>query len=275
MEPKYLFPSLLIALSLSLATSGAAIGQAASNNAPSSPPAPQAKPQANAAAPASNPAVQNRVKALIALIETEPTGLIVNNNARIESPPSNQPYTADGSRNQNFKMVPDLSGNPAAQTVNMDQRRAQAVKELIAIGKPAVDQLAVALAADSNLYRNFYAYALGEIKDPRAVPALIKYLEDGKGKLSMAAGVRASGNEPMAAKLEKQGAQMSADASIALQKITGQAYGQDLAKWQTWWNANRDKVGPTPNLIIYTANPPAPSVHYDPNLLKAPPAPQK
>ncbi|HUT55340.1 MAG TPA: hypothetical protein VM658_18265 [bacterium] len=265
--------SLLIMLSLALAPSWAARAQNPANT-PQPKPAPRAQTGTAPAQPAAGPAVQNRGKALIALIESHPNGLIVNNNARVESPPSNQPYTADGSRNQNFKMVPDLSGNQIAQSVNMDQRRAQAVQELIAIGKPAVDDLAVALVTEGNQYRNLYAYALGEIKDPRAVPALIKYLEDGKAKLSMVGSVRASGNQPMAAKLEKQGASMAADSSLALQKITGQTYGTDLVKWQTWWNANKEKVGPTPNLILYTANPPAPAVHYDPNLLKPPP-PQK
>lgn len=277
---KILPAAAILLISLSLYASKAAQSQA--GNTPSSgqpaPPPNAGAPVVSAPAPVassapviSDPAAQNRVKSLIALIESKPTGLIVNNTGRVETPPGHQPYTADGSRNQNFKVVPDYENSQAATVVNMDQRRAQAVSELIAIGKPAVDELARALVTEAYEHRNFYAYALGEIKDPRAVPALLKYMEDGKMKLSMVNSVRSSGNAQMAANLEKQGNQMVSDASIALQKITGETYGPDLVKWQTWWNANKQKVGPTPNLIIFTANPPPPAVHYDPNLLKTPP----
>jgi hypothetical protein len=217
--------------------------------------------------PPFDPAVQKKVLELISLIEMKPTGVFVNNQGRVEVPPNHQPYNPDGSRNQDFTVTHDTPSGGAIM-VNHEQKRQQAVRDLIAIGRPAVDELARALTREYMTYRSLYAYALGEIRDPRAVPALLKYLEDGQEKLKNVPFVRENGDPAFAEQLEASGNKMIQDAGEALSKITGQNYGPDLAKWKEWWEANKDRVGPTPNLIEYTANPPSsqPPVHYDKDL---------
>lgn len=211
-----------------------------------------------------SPAVQARVRQLIVTIETKPSGIVVNNNGQVAAEPGHSPYNPDGTRNQNYTVTHDNSQGPAGVVLNNDQLRAQAIAELIKIGKPAVPQLVTALMTEGSEFRRFYAYTLGEIKDPRAVPALIKYMEDGYAKFKLVPQIRASGNEALAKKQEDDGKLMIADSVLALEKITGEKYGSDLNKWKQWWEANKAKVGPTPPLQTYTANPPDPVVHYPP-----------
>jgi hypothetical protein len=204
----------------------------------------------------------------MAVVEIQPEGLVISNRGKVDAPPDHKTYTADGSRNENFVVTPDYSQAEAALAINHDQRRAQAVQELIKIGGPAVDKLAVAVAADHNRDLHYYCYALGEIGDPRAVPAILKYFKDGRMKLKTAPASRSLGNENLARELEEEGRRMIAESVLSLQKITGESYGPDGAKWIAWWDANKADVGPTPKLILYTANPPAPKVHYDPSMFK-------
>jgi len=87
-------------------------------------------------------------------------------------------------------------------------------------------------------------------------------------KLKNVETVKSLGNVALAQKLEGEGNQMIADSAAALSKITGQNYGSDLPQWNAWWEANKQKVGPTPQIIQYTANPPPEKVHFDPRLLQ-------
>ena len=202
-------------------------------------------------APVADPAAEARIRALIAAIEDKPSGLIVNNSGRIDAPPANQPYNPDGSRNENFRVTPNPSSGQAALLQNPEQRRSQALAELIRIGRPAVPFLCMALMMEAYEHRPLYAQALGEIKDPRAVPHLLKYFEDGKMKVSLAATVARSGDAAMAKKLEDEGRLMMTDATAALAKITGRNFGPDLGKWRQWWEENKAKVGPTPPVVLY------------------------
>jgi hypothetical protein len=232
----------------------------------------------NAAAPVPapppvDPELQKKILDLINIVEYKPSGLYVNNNGKVDVPPDHQPYNPDGSRNENFTVTHDTPGGEVPLAAN-EARRQQSIKDLIAIGRPAVDELCKALTRDYFLHRDLYAFALGEIRDPRAVPALLKYYQDGLEKLKNVPFVRQNGDEQTAVKLETTGNKMVGDAATALQKITGQAYGNDFPKWQAWWDANKAQVGPTPNLIEYTANPPdgssSPEYHFDPSLMDKP-----
>lgn len=209
-----------------------------------------------------NPAANARVRQLIAIIEANPSGVVVNNAGVVNAPPDNQPYNPDGTRNQNFRVDPDLSQAGVALILNADHRRAQAVQELIRMGKPAVPEMSRALVWESHEYRRFYAYILGELKDERSVPAVLKYLEDAQMKATMIPITRTTGDMAMVKKLLDDGNRMGTDSAQALNKITGQNFGVDLLKWQAWWETNKCRVGPTPKIITYTANPPSPKVHY-------------
>jgi len=60
------------------------------------------------------------------------------------------------------------------------------------------------------------AYALGEIKDPRTVKPLISALKD-------------------------EDWNVREEAAKALKKITGQDFGEDQKRWQSWWEENKGK----------------------------------
>ena len=224
------------------------------------PAAPSAAPAAPAARPVpdfSNPPVADaaqdaRIRALVLAIEDKPNGVIINNAGYIEKAPVNQPYNADGSRNENFRVTPDLSGMEAVYALNGEARKQKAYDELVRIGRPAVPLLSMAVVMEAYEQRPLYVKALGEIRDPRAVPFLAKYMEDGKMKVSMAPMVMRAGNTVESRKMEADGKKMMADSADALQKITGQAYGPDVARWRAWWDQNKAKVqGPMPPVQLY------------------------
>ncbi|MFO8056413.1 MAG: hypothetical protein R6V10_03865 [bacterium] len=202
------------------------------------------------------PEKKKKIKKLISIIESKPTGVFINNRGRVKSGPEHRPYNPDGSRNENFRVVPETESGEAAGVLNHKKKRGRAVKELISMGRPAVPQVVGALMHEGREFRYLYAYILGEIGDPRAVPALIKYMEDGKMKLDMKKSYEKLGKKKMARQMEKEGRGMISDAAGSLEAITGEDYGPDLRKWKAWWKRNRSKYGPPIPLVQHTANPP-------------------
>ncbi len=200
-----------------------------------------------------NPATRARVQNLIAAIEQQASGLIINRSGRVNNPRGDQPYNPDGSRNQNFRVVPDYQSGPAAVAGDANQRRKRATMELIKIGPAAVPQLSRALVNDFYKQRHLYAFALGEIKDLRAVPALIKYFEEALMKKKTAKAFQQHGDPAMANKLTNEAEQMIEVAWAALKKISGKDYGPDITKYKAWWEANKHTAGPCPSLDIYKA----------------------
>jgi len=200
-----------------------------------------------------DPAAEKRAAELISMIESRQSGLFINNKGKVQQAPDNRPYSADGSRNQNFRVSHSHEGG-AISVQEIDKPRAQAVKELIEIGKPALPCLCRALVNDTYRYRRFYVLALSEIKDPRAVPALIEYMQEGRMRKSTAQSIK-SINPDTASKLESEGDNMMEEAAAALSRITGEKFGKDLSKWRAWWEANKERIGPTPSLQSFTANP--------------------
>lgn len=209
------------------------------------------------------PQQEERIKKLIALIESKPQGLIINNRGQVEVPPDHQPYSRDGSRNQNFVVTPDLSQGQAALVTNHDQLRAQAVTELINMGPVAVPQLCLALVNEGLEHRRLYAQMLGQIGDRRAVPALIKYMEDGKMMQKTASSFETL-DPATSAKLAQEGRTICADSCASLARITGEDFGPVISQWQAWWEVNKAGVGPTPKLQTYTANPVKPPPVLEP-----------
>jgi hypothetical protein len=240
-----------------LAMAGAALGEQPNNNQQS-----QSSPPQGADFP--TPEQKEHIAYLLAFIESQPAGFVFNNSGIVARPPNHKPYNPDGSRNQNFRVAPDPNQAQASAVTNHEKRRASAMEELIKIGRPAVPQTVTAIVNEGNQYRFIYAFILGEIKDPRAVPALIKYMNDGKMKLDCAASYRKFGDEEMAKLMEDEGQAMIADATGALESITGQDYGPDIDKWRAWWEANKAKYGTPLPLVIETADPPPGSKSYAP-----------
>lgn len=252
-----LLPPALAALAAAFIFSFSALGQSPAPAAPTAAPTP-APTAATCAVPdfstpqVADAALDARIRALILAIEDKPSGVIINNAGYIENAPANQPYNPDGSRNENFRVTPDLSGANTAYMLNGEQRKQKAYEELVRIGRPAVPLLSMAVVMEGYDQRPIYVKALGEIRDPRAVPHLIKYMEDGKMMLSMAASMVSLGNTVEAKKLQCDGNKMMADAADALAKITGQNYGPNLGPWRQWWEQNQSKVqGPIPPTQIY------------------------
>ncbi len=100
------------------------------------------------------------------------------------------------------------------------RRAARAAARAFADAHPAVIverlELIAMDGAEARDRRALAIDALGETREPLAVPALIRLLGDPDGEVASA--VRA-----------------------ALTSITRQDFGPSPAKWQTWWDANRDR----------------------------------
>lgn len=130
------------------------------------------------------------------------------------------------------------------------------------IGDPsAIDALAAA-AAVSDKVGNYGTSALDEnavralekINDPRTVDALLGALNNMSTNV-LAAVARALGNkrdlravEPLIDLFKKSqdfggyGGSISYEAGEALKKLTKQNFGQDAAKWQSWWAQNKERL---------------------------------
>ncbi len=199
--------------------------------------------------------VQARINQLIKLINLKPNLITVNQSNQVIKDPNQQPFNPDGTRNQDFTVQPDYSHPSMSQVINADQNREKWTAELIRIGKPAVPALVKALTYEGHEYREYYARALGGIRDPRAVPAILKYYQDGVIQMNLAKMIRSSGDEAAAKECEKKGQTMKQAAVKALEQISGQKLGDDLAKWNQWWIENKANVKPLPVPKHYSANP--------------------
>ncbi len=81
----------------------------------------------------------------------------------------------------------------------------------------ALDALIAALSNKNFFLREYAAESLGQIGDRRAVEPLIGILDD------------------------RWGAARS-NAAGALKSLTGQDFGENHAKWQQWWEENKDEI---------------------------------
>jgi len=83
--------------------------------------------------------------------------------------------------------------------------------------KRKVPEFISALKDSDWMVRQAAAYALGEIKDPRAVKPLISALNDSHWSVRQAA-------------------------AEALKEITGKDFGEDQRKWQEWWEKSKGRL---------------------------------
>jgi hypothetical protein len=190
--------------------------------------------------------IQKRVKELIDLINLEPNLLMVNPNAQVVKDADWKPVTADGKYNQDYKVVPDDTKGPAGQALMVEHNRQRWADELVMIGQPAVDQLRLAVIDEGKKYRSYYVYALGQIKDLRACPALLKYYSDGVEAEKAAKSLEKLGALEDAAKLRQESAQKRTESVNALKTISGKDLGDDYGKWDQWWKETEKKIGPVP-----------------------------
>ena len=96
--------------------------------------------------------------------------------------------------------------------------------------------------------RKYSARALGKIGDTRALEPLIAVLKNDKLNVRIDA-AEALGNigdtravESLIAALKDEHPWIYENAAEALEKITGQDFWEDGAKWQEWWNENKNKI---------------------------------
>ena len=122
-------------------------------------------------------------------------------------------------------------------------------KAFVKIGKPAVPALIKLLQRDKNeRVRNRAANLLGAIGDKSAIPALIKALWDKGEYVSQNAALALvkikdkSAIPELLKALENENINVNKWAKKALKGITDQDFDQDTAKWQKWWDENKDKT---------------------------------
>jgi len=111
----------------------------------------------------------------------------------------------------------------------------------------AVEPLIEALKDKDSGVRRSVAEALGKLKDPRAVEPLIGALkdEDWYGRESVAEALGELGDpravEPLIKALKDKDLTVRHYAAEALRKITGQHFGENAEKWQKWWEENKGR----------------------------------
>ena len=139
-------------------------------------------------------------------------------------------------------------GNPAREAL-LEALKAQNVRELDrvmwALGKmrePRAVGPLIGFLVDEK-WGKWAAFALGDLGDARAVEPLIRLLKNERDVDSTA---RALGDlkdlravEPLIAAMSDK--KKTFDAIRALERITGQDFGKDQAKWQEWWEKNKAK----------------------------------
>ncbi|MGH9579498.1 MAG: hypothetical protein ACRD2R_00780, partial [Terriglobales bacterium] len=84
---------------------------------------------------------------------------------------------------------------------------------LTGIGAPAVEPMLILLKQERLRYRNLLIDSLGEIGDQRAIEQLVSELDKSASR----------------------------NATQALEKITGEKFGQDKSKWREWWAAKKQE----------------------------------
>jgi len=119
--------------------------------------------------------------------------------------------------------------------------RLAAIQTCVILKDPiVVEPLIAAINHDDILYANIIR-ALGDIKDPRAVPAIISELNNATWSAANALGKindkRAI--KPLIDQLAKpHNSTLRKEVIKALKIITGKNYGKNHKKWLAWWNEN-------------------------------------
>lgn len=201
----------------------------------------QAPPPAPVPSPAPAANVELRVQELIRLIETKPSGVYVNQQVKIAPDSDRAAYHADGRRNQDFTVRPDDDHPSISGVMHYEQNQEKYLRELVQIGPAAVPGLVRAATYEGYEFRNLYARALGQIKDLRAVPALLKLYEDANNQLMVAKAAERF-DPAMAAEAARKGNACKQDALAALAAVSGQNFGDDLNRWKAWWETQKGAV---------------------------------
>jgi HEAT repeat protein len=127
--------------------------------------------------------------------------------------------------------------------------QAWAQDALVAMGEPAVEHLIIAIRDKDINVRANAAFALGRIKDNRAMEPLIVALKDEDAFVRRSAEIALAwvkdprAVEPLIEALKDKDTYVQQFAAKALKAITGQNFGQNPAKWQEWWEKNKGKIG--------------------------------
>ena len=132
---------------------------------------------------------------------------------------------------------------------------------LVKIGKPTVDRFIAGLKDEDAVIRHLSAWALGKLKEPRAVEPLIAVIEDTTPRNTTFALILGK-KEPIDNSIPRSHAvsslgelkdsraikslivaltdqDIAGGALLALQDITGEDFGEDPAKWDEWYQNKR------------------------------------
>ena len=194
---------------------------------------------------------QNHVKELIKLINLEPNLITVNPKAVVVKDPDWRPIGPDGKRNQDFRVAPDDSAPDISQAVMVGYSRELWTNELIKIGTPAVPELVAAALDTGNKYRYYLFYALGQIKDLHGAPALLKYYSDAVEMGKVANSIERLGDKDESDRVRRQVAFEKSTAIYALKSMSGQDFGDDYGKWDSWWKETEKKIGKVNLPVLY------------------------
>lgn len=126
----------------------------------------------------------------------------------------------------------------ALQGIDPNWRNTKAAKQ-------AVSEFIAALKDKDSIVREGAAWALGAVKDPLTVELLVVLLKDENYPVRRTT-ILALGEmndrravEPLINALRDEDSSIRDLAGIALRKITKENYGENIDKWQEWWERNK------------------------------------
>jgi HEAT repeat protein len=154
-------------------------------------------------------------------------------------------------------LLVQAAGAEAERVVHQGLRRADDPDVFLALASAVhtagdnrfIDDLLAALLVSRPGIRSAAIEALAGLTDPRVVPGLAKVAADAKADLgarqaalyALGRSSRKDAGAVLVAQLESDSEGLRRTAVIALTELSGQNFGPDVAKWQSWWDRHKDQ----------------------------------
>lgn len=186
--------------------------------------------------------LEEKAMGLIEQIVKEPELIVENEKATVIDDPKRSVKKPDGTINPDYEVLPDGSDAIFESLVNLEKNRKRSAEELSKMGKEVVPLVVAALMNEGYNHREYLVWVLGELRDPRAVPFLLKYYQDAIQLAKMSELMEKTGETKKATSCKESADKMKKSAVSALRKISGLNFEDDFKSWRSWWKTIESKT---------------------------------